>query len=84
MPVEIRVGPPLITINQGNTFMITDLHGEIDPYQAYGVFAQDTRFVSAYRLTINQLPWTLLSSSTLTYYPTVGVSFADTTTGSTC
>ncbi len=68
MPVEIRVGPPVITINQGNTFMITDLRGEIDPYQAHGVFAQDTRFVSAYRLTINQLPWTLLSSSTLTYY----------------
>jgi glycogen debranching enzyme len=68
MPVAIGVGPPLITINQGNTFMVTNLRGEIEPYQEHGVFARDTRFVSAYRLSINQLYWTLLSSTTLTYY----------------
>jgi glycogen debranching enzyme len=68
MPVAISVGPPAITINQGNTFMVTDLRGEIGQYQEQGVFAQDTRFVSTYRLTINQSPWTLLSSSSLTYF----------------
>ncbi|HEU5102612.1 MAG TPA: glycogen debranching N-terminal domain-containing protein [Roseiflexaceae bacterium] len=68
MPVAISVGPPAITINQGNTFMVTNLRGEIDPYEEHGVFARDTRFISAYRLTINQAPWTLLSSSPITYY----------------
>src|SRR5690348_13495582 len=68
MPISIKVGPPALTINQGNTFMVTDLRGEIDPYQEQGIFAHDTRFVSAYRMTINQAPWQLLSSSNLTYY----------------
>jgi len=68
MSVAISVGPPAITINQGNTFMVTNLRGEIDPYEEHGVFARDTRFISAYRLTINQAPWTLLSSSAITYY----------------
>ncbi len=68
MPITITVGPPVLTINEGNTFMVTNLRGEIEPYNAHGVFAQDTRFVSAYSLTINQSSWTLLSSSNLTYY----------------
>jgi glycogen debranching enzyme len=68
MPAAISVGPPVITINQGNTFMVTNLRGEIEPYEEQGVFARDTRFISAYRLTISQSPWTLLSSSEITYY----------------
>ncbi len=27
MPVEIKVGQPVITINQGSTFMVTDQRG---------------------------------------------------------
>jgi glycogen debranching enzyme len=68
MPITITVGPPVLTINEGNTFMVTNLRGEIEPYDAHGVFSQDTRFVSAYSLTINHSSWTLLSSSNLTYY----------------
>jgi hypothetical protein len=29
MPVEIKVGPPVLTINQGTQFMVTDERGEI-------------------------------------------------------
>ena len=68
MPISISVGPPVLTINQGNTFMVTDLRGEIHPHAEQGIFAHDTRFVSAYRLTINQAEWKLLSSSNLAYY----------------
>src|SRR5262245_42073021 len=68
MPISISVGPPVVTINQGNTFMVTDLRGEIHPQAEQGIFAHDTRFVSAYRLTINQEQWRLLSSSNLAYY----------------
>jgi glycogen debranching enzyme len=68
MPVDIRVGPPVLTINQGSTFMVTDLRGEIDPRQEHGVFAQDTRFVSSYRFYINEQPWRLITSNLITYY----------------
>jgi hypothetical protein len=30
MPVEIKVGPPVLTIDQGTQFMVTDERGEID------------------------------------------------------
>ena len=30
MPVEFKVGPPTITINQSSTFMVTDQRGMID------------------------------------------------------
>ncbi len=68
MPVEIRVGSPVITINQGSTFMVTDQRGEIDPESEQGVFAGDTRFVSFYQLYINGARWQLLSSSAVSYY----------------
>ncbi len=68
MPIEVTVGPPVLTINQGSTFMVTDRAGEIHPYAELGVFAQDTRFVSYYRCTIERQPWTLLTSTTPSYY----------------
>ena len=68
MPVEISVGPPVLTINQGSTFMVTDLNGEIDADSEAGVFATDTRFVSYYAIFANGRPWLRLSSSATTYH----------------
>src|SRR2546423_900916 len=68
MGVEVAVGPPVLTINYGSTFMVTDRQGEIHPDRAEGVFAQDTRFVAAYRCTIERQPWVLLTSATPTYF----------------
>ena len=56
MTVKITVGPPVLTINKGSTFMVTDYGGEVDPAEAQGVFADDTRFMSAYRLRVNGEP----------------------------
>ena len=67
MPVEINIGPPLLTINHGSTFMVTDLHGEIAADSEQGVFARDTRFVSYYAIFANGMTWTRLTSSTVTY-----------------
>ena len=39
MPVQITVGPPVITIDQGSTFMVTDQRGEIDLEREQGLFA---------------------------------------------
>lgn len=68
MPVEISVGPAVLTINQGSTFMVTDLDGQIAADGEQGIFASDTRFVSYYDIAANGTPWALLTSSAVTYY----------------
>lgn len=68
MPIEISVGPPVLTINQGSTFMVTDLNGEIQPDSEQGVFATDTRFVSYWAIYANGESWDRLTSSPTSYY----------------
>src|SRR5579884_1570827 len=68
MAVDIRVGPPVLTINRGSTVMVTDQRGEIDQTQPQGVFAEDTRFLSTYSLYINDRAWDLVTSAAVTYY----------------
>jgi len=68
MPVEIAVGPPVLSINNGATFMVTDLAGEIQPDTEQGVFADDTRFVSYYAVSANGVAWQRLSSAVTAYY----------------
>src|ERR1700758_4983724 len=68
MPAEISVGPPILTINNGSTFMVTDLDGHIAANSEQGVFAGDTRFVSYYEISANGEPWELLTSSPTAYY----------------
>lgn len=68
MPIEIRVGPPTITISQGRTFMVTTRAGEIKADSEQGIYAIDTRFVSFYRLYINRVPLTPVNSSQLSFY----------------
>lgn len=68
MPVEITAGPPLLSINQGATFMVTDLGGEIQADTEQGVFADDTRFVSYYAISANGVPWQRLNSAATAYF----------------
>ena len=68
MPIEIKVGPPTITVSQGRTFMVTTQSGEIQANTDQGVYAQDTRFVSFYRLYINRSPLVVVNSSQLSFY----------------
>jgi glycogen debranching enzyme len=68
MPIELKVSPPGITISQGRTFMVTDPRGEIHQQSEEGVYAIDTRFISGYQLFINGQPWTLVTSSSLSFY----------------
>src|SRR5262249_57858092 len=68
MPVEVSVGPPVLTINQGGTFMVTDLDGQIVTESEQGVFAGDTRFLTYYAISANGEPWVLLTSSATDYY----------------
>jgi glycogen debranching enzyme len=68
VPFEVSVGPPVLTINQGNTFMVTDLNGEITADSEQGVFAEDTRFLSHWAVYANGTSWEQLSSSPTSYY----------------
>lgn len=68
MPIEIKVGPPVITISQGRTFMVSEPDGGINPRSSQGVYMDDTRFVSYYRLYINGNPLSLVNSSQLTFF----------------
>ena len=68
MSVTVTVGQPALTINRSSTFMVTDRSGEIDPNAVEGVFAEDTRFLSAYRMRINGKPWERISSAALSYH----------------
>ena len=68
MPVEIAVGPPVLSINHGATFMVTNLNGEIDVDTEQGVFTDDTRFVSYYATFANGIRWQRLTSAATAYY----------------
>jgi len=68
MPVEIAVGPPVLSINNGATFMVTDVAGEIQADTEQGLFADDTRFVSYYAISANGVPWQRLTSAVTAYY----------------
>jgi len=68
VPVEVSVGPPILTINQGGTFMVTDLNGEIAAESEQGIFAGDTRFVSYYAISANSQSWVRLTSSVTAYF----------------
>ena len=67
MSIELSVGSPVLTINHGSTFMVTDLRGEIAAESEHGVFSDDTRFVSYYALFANGEPWVLLTSAAITH-----------------
>ncbi len=68
MPAEITVGPPVLTINQGATFMVTNQEGEIAAETPQGVFSDDTRFVSYYAISANGYSWKRRTSSATNYY----------------
>jgi hypothetical protein len=73
MPVEIAVGPPVLSINNGATFMVTDLAGEIQADTEQGVFADDTRFVSYYAIFANGVPWQRRPGTFPVLYPQANV-----------
>src|SRR5438045_8836872 len=56
-----------LTILEGSTFCICDERGDIDG-DTHGLFADDTRFLSLLRLTLNGAKPLLLSSGRVDYF----------------
>ena len=62
----------LITILNGNTFVVSDDRGDIEasPTDPTGLFSFDTRFISKWVLTVNAERLTALSTDDLQYFET--------------
>lgn len=68
MALKVTVGPPVITINHGSTFLVSEFDGSITDASDQGFYSRDTRYISRYQLYIDGQPWTLLNSGAIAYY----------------
>jgi len=68
MALKVTVGPPLLTINQGHSLLVTDLDGQIRWPTKCGFFVWDTRIISAWQIYANGYDWELLNSGAITYF----------------
>jgi glycogen debranching enzyme len=68
MALEIAVGPPVLVLNQGHTFLVTEQDGQVGWPTDKGLFACDTRLISLWSLYANGERWDLLNSGNLSYY----------------
>src|SRR5262249_33536439 len=68
MALEVTVGPPVLTINNGHTLLVSELDGSITPASDQGLYSRDTRYLSGYQLYINGENWTLLNSGAIAFY----------------
>ncbi|MGH9327462.1 MAG: amylo-alpha-1,6-glucosidase [Terriglobia bacterium] len=68
MAIEVRVGPPLITINHGSTFVVSEPDGSITAHTDQGIYSRDTRYVSSYTFFADGQPWTLQNSGATAYF----------------
>src|ERR1700719_106408 len=58
---KVQVGPPQISIHQGQTILISELDGQINWPSDKGLFFRDTRVISNWSIYANGEPWTLLN-----------------------
>ena len=68
MALEVTVGPPVVTINHGDTFLVSALDGSIASGSDHGLYSRDTRYLSRSQLYIEGQPWTLLNAGAVAYY----------------
>ena len=68
MAIEVVVGPPLVTINRGDTFVLSEMDGCVTAYTDQGMYSRDTRYVSKYEIFADGERWVLQNSGALAYY----------------
>ncbi len=68
MPTKVTINNGTVVINDGASFLVTNLDGSIDEKLAQGFFVNDTRLISYYEISINHTPLSLLASSTLSHH----------------
>jgi glycogen debranching enzyme len=65
---DITVGPPVVTISDGFTVLVTEPDGGIRTGSDKGLFFRDTRLISSYEIMINGDPWELINAAATVYY----------------
>jgi glycogen debranching enzyme len=68
MAIEVTVGPPQITINRGNTFVLSEPDGSVSVDTDQGFYCRDTRYVSNYEFYADGEHWALQNSGAMAYY----------------
>jgi glycogen debranching enzyme len=68
MALKIKVGPPILTISQSQSVLITELDGQISWPSQRGLFVHDTRMLSAWAIYANGESWELLNSGAITHF----------------
>ena len=66
MTLEIKVGPPQLTVHQGYTVMVSDQDGQVPEISHNGLFFLDTRLICVWTIFADGVPWTLLNGGGLT------------------
>jgi glycogen debranching enzyme len=68
MSFKVQVGPPQISIHQGQTVLVSEADGQIAWPSDKGLYFLDTRVISSWRLFTNGVPWELLNGGAVTYF----------------
>jgi glycogen debranching enzyme len=63
--LEIKVGPPQLTVHQGYTVMVSEPDGQIPDVGQNGLFFLDTRLICVWTLFADGVPWKLLNGGGL-------------------
>jgi glycogen debranching enzyme len=68
MAIEVTVGPPLVTVNHGYAFVLSEPDGSITAHTEQGIYSHDTRYVSSYEYFADGQPWILQNSGAVAYF----------------
>lgn len=68
MALEVTVGPPRLTINDGYSVLVSDQDGQIPWPSEKGLYCDDTRIISAWAIFADGRHWILLNSGAVTYF----------------
>src|SRR6266699_1592528 len=68
MPFKVHVGPHQISINQGQTVLVSEPDGQIKWPSDEGLYFLDTRVMSSWAIYANGEPWDLLNGGAITHY----------------
>jgi len=68
MSVKVQVGPPQISIHQGQTVLISEQDGQINWPSEKGLYFFDTRVVSSWTIYANGELWELLNGGAISYF----------------
>src|ERR1700746_504877 len=68
MALKVQVGPPQISIHQGQTVLISEQDGQINWPSEKGLYFLDTRIISSWSVYTNGEPWELLNGGAISYH----------------